>query len=147
MVFAMSESIIEVNTTPSAAQATWKPIGNITTATMTSKNTTETWTPSGGFQNALKTAVGKEVTFDGKRDVGDDGNDYIFSLDAKVGSACLTQLRITFPQADDEDNQLLYPCSIDVTGMGGAFTAVGTLSFTATSTGPWTWQPEEEPEG
>ena len=144
MVFAMAEVKLEVNTTPSAQTPTWKAIVDMTTATITGKNTTETWTGLGndGFQSALKTAIGKEITFDGKRAVGNEGNDYIFSLDDKVGEGAKTQLRLTFPQADDENNILLFPCSVDVTGMGGASTAVGTLSFTATSNGKWSWEKE-----
>jgi len=140
MVFAMSEVKYEVNSTPQAATPTKLVVNEMTTATVTFNGNVEEWGTIGGkgFRKALKTATGMTIQIDGKRLVGDPGNDYIYSLNNKVGIACNTTVYLTFPPVDGVSSVLVVPCVINITGMGGAHSAVGTLNHSVISNGEWT---------
>ena len=99
----------------------------------------EEWTPmtTEGWVRRLKTGKGITISLNGKRNVGDAGNDYIAGLAWKSGQACNSQLEWTFPNGD----KVLMDCIINVTSAGGDSTNVEPLEFECMSDGKPTFTP------
>ena len=93
----------------------------------------EEWTPmtSEGWVRRLKTGKGITISLNGKRHVGDAGNDYVAGLAFKSGQACNSQLEWNFPNGD----KVLIDCVINVTEAGGDSTNVEPLAFECLSDG------------
>ena len=93
----------------------------------------EEWTPmtSEGWVRRLKTGKGLTISLNGKRHLGDAGNDYVAGLAFKSGQACNSELQWTFPNGDI----VLIPCVINVTSAGGDSTNVEPLEFECLSDG------------
>lgn len=93
----------------------------------------EEWTPmtTEGWVRRLKTGKGITISLNGKRNIGDAGNDYVAGLAWKSGQACNSQLEWTFPNGD----KALIPCVINVTAGGGDSTNVEPLEFECLSDG------------
>lgn len=93
----------------------------------------EEWTPmtSEGWVRRLKTGKGITISLNGKRHVGDAGNDYIAGLAFLSGQACNSQLEWNFPNGD----KVLIDCVINVTSAGGDSTNVEPLEFECLSDG------------
>lgn len=93
----------------------------------------EEWTPmtSEGWVRRLKTGKGITISLNGKRNIGDPGNDYIAGLAFKSGQACNSQLEWNFPNGD----KVLIDCVINVTEAGGDSTNVEPLAFECLSDG------------
>ena len=93
----------------------------------------EEWTPmtSEGWVRRLKTGKGITISLNGKRNVGDAGNDYIAGLAFLSGQACNSELQWNFPNGD----AVLIPCVINVTSAGGDSTNVEPLEFECLSDG------------
>lgn len=93
----------------------------------------EEWTPmtSEGWVRRLKTGKGITISLNGKRNIGDPGNDYIAGLAFQSGQACNSQLEWNFPNGD----KVLIDCVINVTSAGGDSTNVEPLEFECLSDG------------
>lgn len=93
----------------------------------------EEWTPmtTEGWVRRLKTGKGITISLNGKRNVGDPGNDYVAGLAWKSGQDCNSQLEWTFPNGD----KVLLPCVINVTSVGGDSTNVEPLEWECMSDG------------
>lgn len=93
----------------------------------------EEWTPmtSEGWVRRLKTGKGMTISLNGKRHIGDAGNDYVAGMAFKTGQACNSELQWTFPNGD----KVLVPCVINVTSAGGDSTNVEPLEFECLSDG------------
>lgn len=93
----------------------------------------EEWNPmdTGGWVRRLMTSKSLGISFGGKRNYGDPGNDYVAGLAWKNGQDCNSVLKITFPNLDS----LYVPCVISVTGLAGDSTAVDSLEWEAQSDG------------
>lgn len=93
----------------------------------------ESWNPmdAGGWARNLVTAKSLTISMGGKRNYGDEGNDYVAGIAFKMGQECNSAMKITFPNGD----ALYIPCVINVSEMGGDSTAVDALSWEATSDG------------
>lgn len=94
----------------------------------------EEWTPmdTKGWVRRLMTGKGFAITLNGKRHVGDPGNDYIAALAWKSGSPCSTKSAIEFPNGD----KLQFDCVVNVsTPFGGDSTNVSGLEFELQSDG------------
>jgi hypothetical protein len=93
----------------------------------------EEWTPmtSEGWVRRLKTGKGLTISLNGKRNIGDAGNDYVAGLAFKSGQACNSELQWTFPNGAIA----LIPCVINVTSAGGDSTNVEPLEFECLSDG------------
>lgn len=93
----------------------------------------EEWTPmtGEGWTRRLKTGKGLTISLNGKRHIGDAGNDYIAGMAFKSGQACNSELEWTFPNGD----KVLVPCVINVTSAGGDSTNVEPLEFECLSDG------------
>ena len=88
--------------------------------------TIEEWNPmdQAGWTRRLTTGKSLGMTMGGKRNYGDEGNDYIASLALKTGQECNTWVSIIFPNLD----QLLIPAVINVTSLGGDSTSIDALA-------------------
>ena len=93
----------------------------------------EEWTPmtTEGWVRRLKTGKGITISLNGKRHIGDTGNDYVAGLAWKSGQNCNSQLEWNFPNGD----KVLMDCVINVTAGGGDSTNVEPLEFECMSDG------------
>lgn len=97
----------------------------------------EEWNPmdQGGWVRRLLTSKSIGISFTGKRNYGDKGNDYVAGLMLALGQDCNSVLKITFPNKD----ALYMPCVINVTSVGGDGNSVGGLEWDAQSDGKPTY--------
>ena len=97
----------------------------------------EEWNPmdQAGWTRRLMTSKSLTVTMGGKRNYGDIGNDYVAGLAWKNGQDCNSWFSIIFPNLD----QLLIPCVINVTSLGGESTAIDAMEWTVQSDGKPTY--------
>lgn len=88
----------------------------------------EEWTTmtNAGWSNSLMTGKKFSVGLNGKRIVGDPGNDYVAAIAWKDGLDCSTKAQIEFP----DGSKLAYDCVINVKNVGGGdSTNVAPLEF------------------
>ena len=99
--------------------------------------TIEEWNPmdQAGWVRRLMTAKSLTISMGGKRHYGDPGNDYVAQTAWEIGQAANSWFSIIFPNLD----QLIIPCVINVTSMGGDSTAVNALEWEAQSDGQPTY--------
>ena len=99
--------------------------------------TIEEWSPMDqkGWVRRLMTGKSLSRSFGGKRNYGDEGNDYVASLFMKTGQDCNTWVSVIFPNLD----QLLIPAVINVTSLGGDSTSIDALEWEAQSDGKPTY--------
>ncbi|EFC05592.1 hypothetical protein HMPREF9013_1296 [Bulleidia extructa W1219] len=103
-------------------------------------NGIETWTPmdTEGWQRGLMTAKSLKIEFKGKRNVGDEGNDFIAGLAYKTGA----DVTIPFEWTMVSGAKLAFKAIVDVTSAeGGDSTNVGSLEFTVNCDGKPTYTP------
>lgn len=94
----------------------------------------EEWNPmdTHGWVRRLMTAKSFSISFTGKRNYGDPGNDYVAGLAFKSGQNVNTVFEIVFPNGDT----LSFNCVVNVTTpFGGDSTAPNTLEFEVLSDG------------
>lgn len=100
----------------------------------------ESWNPieAQGWAKHLMTSKSITYTMNGKRSIGDKGNDYIAGLAWKSGRDVETQLQITFPDGATLTNDVI----VNVTSIAGAdSTNVAPLEFTMQGNGKPTYTP------
>jgi hypothetical protein len=99
----------------------------------------EEWNPMDqkGWTRRLMTSKSISVSMGGKRNYGDSGNDYVAGLAFKNGQDCNSWLSIIFPNQD----QLIIPCVVNTTSMGGDSTALDALEWEVQSDGKPTYIP------
>lgn len=88
----------------------------------------EQWTPmnTNGWSRGLMTGKKLTVGLNGKRCVGDKGNDYVAGMAWKDGLDCSTKVEIEFP----DGAKLTFDCVINVKNVGGGdSTGVAPLEF------------------
>ncbi len=98
----------------------------------------EEWTPmdTEGWVRRLMTGKGFAIALNGKRHVGDPGNDYIAETAWKSGLECSSKAAIEFPDGDT----LEFDCIVNVTTpFGGDSTNVSGLEFELQSDGKPTY--------
>lgn len=109
-------------------------IEDMETFSMTIDNKMEEWTPinTEGWIKRLLTAKGFTLALNGKRNVGDVGNDFIANKAYASGKTCSANAEIEFP----DGATLAFDCVIDVkTPFGGDSTNVSALEFELASDG------------
>ena len=97
-------------------------------------NNVEEWTPMDqeGWIRRLMTGKGFSIDFTGKRNVGDEGNDYVAGLVFKTGQDVETKFEWEFPSGA----KVVFDCIVNVTNVsGGDSTNVGALEFSIMSNG------------
>lgn len=95
---------------------------------------TETWTPmdEGGWERNQVTGKGLSLSFSGKRQYGDAGNDYIASLMIGTGVAVQSKFKWEMPSGATLEGD----CVINVTTpAGGDSTNIDSLEFELLSDG------------
>lgn len=99
--------------------------------------TIEEWNPmdQAGWVRRLMTGKSLGMSMGGKRNYGDEGNDYVAGLTYKTGQDCNSWVSIIFPNL----NQLLIPAVINVTSLGGDSTSIDALEWEAQSDGKPTY--------
>jgi hypothetical protein len=94
----------------------------------------EEWTPmdTEGWVRRLMTGKGFAISLNGKRHIGDPGNDYVAGLAWKSGLECSSKAEIVFPNQD----KLTFDCIVNVTTpFGGDSTNVSGLECELQSDG------------
>ena len=133
-VFPCYENQFHVDTSLTATPA-WKTIADCETFEVSFDNGVEEWTPfeSEGWVRRLMTAKSVTITVTAKRNVGDDGNNYIAGLAFKNGRDAEVNFKWTFK---DGTVVTFTGCPINVTALGsGDSTAVAPLEFEVLSNG------------
>lgn len=115
-------------------------IKDMETFSVSFDNGVEEWKPFDheGWTRRLLTGKALSVSINGKRNVGDTGNDYIASKAFVNGRAAEGVLIWTFP----DGTEVVIDCVFNVTNIGaGESTNVGPLEFEALSNGKPTVTP------
>ncbi|GAV13235.1 phage tail tube protein [Paenibacillus sp. NAIST15-1] len=100
----------------------------------------EEWTPmeTEGWTRRLATGKGFSITLNGKRHVGDPGNDYIANTAWKSGLDCSSKAEIEFP----DGSKLEFDCIVSVSAPnGGDSTTVSALECELQSDGKPNYTP------
>lgn len=99
----------------------------------------EEWTPMdlGGARRALKTGYGITISISGKRNVGDEGNNYVATNLLANGQQSESKFEWEMPNGD----KLAFNAVINITSCGGDSTAVDVLEFDLISNGEVTYTP------
>lgn len=122
-----------------AAAASAKTIADMETFSVSFDNGVEEWTPfeTEGWVRRLMTAKGITISVSGKRNIGDDGNDYVANLFMSNGTDAQAYVEWTFP---DGGKVVFNNAVINVTNIGsGDSTSVGPLEFDIQSNGKPTY--------
>jgi hypothetical protein len=100
-------------------------------------NGIEEWNPmdQDGWVNRLMTSKSCTISMGGKRNYGDEGNDYVASFAVKNGEDCYAKFTIEFPNGATFN----MPCVVNVTTWGGESTAVDALEWEVQSNGKPTY--------
>lgn len=115
-------------------------IADMETFSISIDGTVEEWTPmdTSGWARALMTGKKFTVGLNGKRNVGDPGNDYVANTAWKDGLDCSTKGEIEFP----DGAKLTFNCVINVKNVGGGdSTNVAPLEFDMQGDGKPTYTP------
>lgn len=137
-VYPVYENQFQIGT---GASASLNSIADMESFSVSFDNGVEEWTPfdSEGWTRRLMTAKSVTISVSGKRNVGDDGNDFVAGLAFKNGREAEADLQWTFP---DGTKVLFSGAVINVTEFGsGDSTAVAPLAFDAMSNGKPTVTP------
>lgn len=105
-----------------------KVIKDLETFSLSIDGNVEEWTPmdTDGWVRRLMTGKGFSISLNGKRHVGDEGNDYVADVAWKDGLDCSTKAEIEFPNG----SKLNFDAIIDVKNVEGAdSTNVAPLEF------------------
>lgn len=134
-VYPVYEHQFQISTggRPSGGDGTYVDIADMETFSVSFDDNVEEWTPmtTEGWVRRLKTGKGVTISLNGKRHIGDVGNDYVAGLAFKSGQSCNSQLKWTFP----DGTAVEIPCVVNVTAFGGDSTNVDPLEFECLSDG------------
>lgn len=117
-----------------SAEEDMKIIKDMETFSPSIDGNVEEWTPmdTEGWIRRLMTGKGFAIALNGKRHIGDPGNDYIAETAWKSGLDCSSVAEIEFPNGDS----LKFDCIVDVANpFGGDSTDVSNLEFELQSDG------------
>ncbi|MDB2085848.1 phage tail tube protein [Clostridium paraputrificum] len=128
-VFPVYNLIFKIGTKGKAsAEEDMVSIAQMETFSLSIDGTVEEWTTmsEAGWSNSLMTGKKFTIGLNGKRCVGDKGNDYVADIAWKDGLDCSTKGEIEFP----DGSKLAFNCVINVKNIGGAdSTNVAPLEF------------------
>ena len=128
---------IEGRSSESESMAT---IADCETFSLSMDNNVEEWTPmtTEGWIRRMQTGKGFSISISGKRNVGDDGNDYVASKLFATGQDVETKFEWEFA----DGTTVSFDCIISVTNAGtGDSTNVAPLEFEVMSDGKPTITP------
>lgn len=139
-VYPVYENQFKVNVSDTST-ASWKDIADMETFSVSIDNGVEEWTPftTEGWTRRLMTAKSITITVSGKRNIGDDGNDFIAGKFMANGQDAQADFQWTFP---DGGVLTISDAILNVSNMGaGDSTNVGPLEFEVMSNGKPTYTP------
>lgn len=131
---------IGTNGLDSVEDTDMKTIADLETFSPSFDNTVEEWTPmdTEGWIRRLMTGKGFSIDLSGKRNIGDEGNDYVAGLVFKTGKDVETKFQWEFPSGA----KVTFNCIVNVSNVsGGDSTNVGALDFSVMSNGKPTYTP------
>lgn len=137
-VYPVYENQFQVNVSDTST-ASWKDIADMESFSVSIDNNVEEWTPftTEGWTRRLMTGKSITITVTGKRNVGDDGNDFIAGLYMKNGREAECDFKWTFP---DGSTLEFGGAVVNITNIGaGDSTAVAPLEFEIMSNGKPTY--------
>ena len=140
-VFPCYENQFFINT--GATSENWVTIADCETFEVAFDNGVEEWNPfeAEGWVRRLMTAKSVSITVSGKRNIGDEGNNFIVGLGFQNGRDAEVDFKWIFK---DGTEVLFTGAPINVTALGsGASTDVAPLEFEVLSNG----KPEVTPSG
>lgn len=117
-----------------------KAVSSLETFSVEIDGNVEEWTPmeTEGWKRRMVTGKSLTITLSGKREIGDEGNDYVASNAWGTGSDCDTKFEWEFP----DGAKLAFDCVLSVTNPGsGDATDVAALEFEVHSDGKPTYTP------
>lgn len=118
----------------STVESDMKTIADLETFSPSFDNNVEEWTPmdTEGWVRRLMTGKGFSIELTGKRNIGDEGNDYVAGLLFKSGKEVETKFEWEFPSG----SKVTFDCIVNVSNVsGGDSTNVGALEFSVMSNG------------
>lgn len=137
-VYPVYENQFQVNVSDTST-ASWKDIADMESFSVSIDNNVEEWTPftTEGWTRRLMTGKSITITVTGKRNVGDDGNDFIAALYMNNGREAECDFKWTFP---DGSTLEFDGAVVNITNIGaGDSTAVAPLEFEIMSNGKPTY--------
>lgn len=126
-VFPVHNNLFKVSTSGRAGEAMVE-IKDLTTFSVSVEGQNEEWFPldQNGWARNANTGKKMSISFSGKRNFGDPGNDYIAGMMMKTGKDCETKFEWTLP----DGSKLTGDCIINLTApAGGDSTAINNLEF------------------
>lgn len=140
-VYPVFNNIFKIGTKGRASAAEdMKTIADCETFSLSMDNNVEEWTPmtTEGWIRRMQTGKGFSISISGKRNVGDDGNDYVASKLFATGQAVETKFEWEFA----DGTTVSFNCIISVSNAGtGDSTNVAPLEFEVMSDGAPTITP------
>ena len=108
-------------------------IADLETFSVSIDNNIEEWTPmtTEGWVRRLQTGKGFSISLNGKRNIGDAGNDYVASKMFATGRDVETKFEWTMPSG----LKVEFDCVLNISSAGGDSTDVDVLEFEAMSNG------------
>lgn len=137
-VYPVYENQFQVDVS-NTSTASWKDIADMETFSVSIDNNVEEWTPftTEGWTRRLMTGKSITISVTGKRNVGDDGNDFIAGKYMANGRDAECNFKWTFP---DGSTLEFAGAILNVTNMGaGDSTNVAPLEFELMSNGKPTY--------
>ena len=131
---------IDITGGDGSTEANQKTIADMESFSVAIDGNVEEWSPYDmeGWMRRMVTGKSIGITVSGKRNIGDDGNDYVAGIALKTGSDCETTVTWNFPSGAKLD----IPCVINVTEWGaGDSRSVAPLAFEIQSNGKPTFTP------
>lgn len=110
-----------------------KTIADLENFSVALDNNVQEWTPmtTQGWVRRLQTGKGFSITLSGKRNVGDEGNDYVAGLMFKSGQDVNSKFEWIMP----DGTSIKFDCVVNISSAGGASTDVDVLEFEVMSDG------------
>ena len=108
-------------------------IADLETFSVSIDNNIEEWTPmtTEGWVRRLQTGKGFSISLNGKRNIGDAGNDYVASKMSATGRDVETKFEWTMPSG----LKVEFDCVLNISSAGGDSTNVDVLEFEVMSNG------------
>lgn len=115
-VYPVYENVFKINT-KGREEGELTSIAEMETFEVTIDGNTVEWSPleAAGWMRRMVTGKSLTIKLTGKRNVGDEGNDYLAGLAWSTGADCNSQLEWTMPSGA----KLKYDCVVNVVNPGG----------------------------
>ena len=140
-VYPVHNNVFKINTAGrSGSDTSLVIIKDLTTVGVSVEGTNEEWYPldQEGWARQANTGKKMAISFSGKRNFGDPGNDYIANMLTKTGKDCESEFEWTLP----DGSKLAGDCVVSLTNPGGGdSTALMALEFELLIDGKPTYTP------